>query len=47
MHGEDQSHQPEIVIAVKVADKYVIDAMEINLQAHKLHLSTLSTIDQE
>ena len=47
MHREDQAHQSQIMIAVKVADQYVIDSVKICLVAHKLHLGRFPAIDQE
>jgi len=47
MHGKNQSHQSEIVIAVKMADEYVVDPVEIYLMTHKPHLRSFATVDKE
>jgi hypothetical protein len=35
------------VIAVKVADEYVVDPVEIYLKTHELHLRSFATVNQE
>lgn len=47
VHCKDQSHQTEIMIAMKMADHNVVDAMEVDTEFHQLHLSTLSAINEE
>ena len=47
MHGEDQPHQAEIMIAVKVADEDVTDPVKVGLKAHELHLCTFSAVDHK
>ena len=47
MHRIDKTHQSQVMIAVKVTDKDVVDTMKIHLKAHQPHLSRLSTIHQE
>jgi len=47
MHGEDQTHQSKIMIAVQVADEDVIDPVEVSLHPHKLHLRGFAAIHQE
>jgi hypothetical protein len=47
VHGKDQSHQPEVMVAVQVADKDMVDPMKICLQSHQLHLSSLATINKK
>jgi hypothetical protein len=47
MHGEDKTHQPEIMIAMQVADENVIDSMKAGLILHELHLRCLATVDEK
>lgn len=47
MHGKYQSHQSQVMIAVKMADKDVVDPVEIYLKSHELHLRTFAAVDQE
>ena len=47
VHGKDQPHQPEIVIAVQVADKNVIDPVITYLKPHELHLYRFTAVDQK
>lgn len=47
VHGEDEAHQPQEMVAVQVADKDVVDAVEVGLQLHELHLGALATVNQE
>jgi hypothetical protein len=47
VHGKNQSHQSEIMIAVKMADKYVVDPVEICLKTHELHLRRFAAVNQE
>jgi hypothetical protein len=47
LHGEYQSHEPQIVIAMEVGNEDVADAVEVNLISHHLHLRRLTAIDQE
>jgi len=47
MHRKNQTHQSEEMIAMQVTNKNVIDAMEVDLKAHKLHLHSLTTINQK
>ena len=35
------------MVAVQMADKNMIDPVEVYLQPHQLHLGCLTTIDQE
>ena len=47
VHGEDQTHQAEVVVTVEVADEDVVYPVEVCLHPHKLHLRTFATVDQE
>ena len=47
MHGEKKAHQSKVMIAVKVADEYVIDFVVTDIISSQLHLASLTTIDQE
>lgn len=47
MHREDQSHQPEVVVAMQVTDENVTDPMNVRLVPHQLHLSPFATVDKE
>lgn len=47
VHGEDQSHQPEVMIAMKVTDENVPNAVKTDLKFHQLHLGSFPAIDQE
>jgi hypothetical protein len=47
VHGEDQSHQSEIMISMQVADEDMIDAMKVRLNLHELHLRCFAAIDQK
>lgn len=47
VHGEDQSHQTKIMVTMKVRDEDMVDAMQIYLIAHELHLRPFSAIDQK
>jgi len=47
MHGEEESHEPEVVVSVQVTDEDVIYFMIRNLEPHQLHLSAFATVDQE
>jgi len=47
VHGEQQSHQPQIMIAMQVRDEDVADAVQVGLNFHQLHLRALATVDQK
>jgi hypothetical protein len=47
MHGKDETHQTQKVIAVQMTDEDVANAMKIYLVAHHLHLATFAAIDEE
>ena len=47
MHCKNQSHQSEIMIAVKMADKDMVDPVEIRLKTHELHLRRFAAVNQE
>ena len=47
VHGEEQSHQAKVMVAVKVCDKDMIDPVEVGLVLHELHLGAFATVDQE
>ena len=47
MHREDQPHQTKVMIAMKVRDKNVVDAVKVCLKAHQLHLCSFTTINEK
>ena len=47
MHREDQSHQAQVMITVEVTDEDAVDAVEIDLKMHELHLHTFAAVHQE
>ena len=47
MHREQQAHETEEVIAMKVANEDVVDPVKVCLMLHQLNLSSFSTVDQE
>ena len=47
VHGRDQSHQAEIMIAVQVGDKNMIDPVKFNLVPVHLNERTFSAIYQK
>ena len=47
VHGEEQAHQPQVVITVQVADEDVVDFMKRYLVAAQLDLYPLTTVDEE
>jgi hypothetical protein len=46
-HGVDKPNKSEIMIAMKMADKDVIDTAAADLKMRKLHLGSLATVNQE
>ena len=47
MHGEDQAHQPEVMIAMQVTDEDPLDAVNAQSEFDELHLGSFATVDQE
>ena len=47
MQRRKQSHQPEIMIAVKMADENVIDALKADMITPQLNLRGFAAVDQE
>jgi hypothetical protein len=47
VQGEEQAHQPQVMVSVEVTDEDVIDFMIGQALCHQLHLSTLTAVDQE
>ena len=47
VHGEDESHQAEVMVTMQVTDKNVIDTMEVCLKTHELHLGSFAAINKE
>jgi hypothetical protein len=45
VHGKDQAHQTQVMIAVQVTDKDVIDAVVRCAKTHELHLRGFTTVD--
>lgn len=46
-HGGDQSNKSEIMVAMQMADENVLDTTSSDFVPAQLHLSALSTVDQE
>lgn len=47
VHGEDQAHETEVMIAMQVADENVIDAVQVRLETHELHLRSFPAVNQK
>lgn len=47
MHREDKPHKTQVMVAMEVTDEDVVDAMEIHLHLHQLHLCGFAAINQE
>src|SRR5882762_8823870 len=47
VHGEEQSRQPKVVIAMQVTYKNMVDLMVGKLKSHELHLSPFTAVDQK
>lgn len=47
LHGKDQAHKAQVVVAMQMTYKNMIDAMEVELVPHHLHLGSFSAIDHE
>src|SRR5262245_947386 len=47
LHREDESHQPEVVVTMQVADKEVIDFVLAEIVPAKLMLAAFATVDEE
>jgi hypothetical protein len=47
MKGEDQSHEPEVMIAMQVTDEDMVDAMHARVKFHQLDLRGFTAVDQE
>jgi len=47
VHGEEQSRQAQIVIAVQVTYKNMIDPVVGKLKSHELHLSPFTAVDEK
>lgn len=47
VHGEEQAHQAQVMIAMQVRDKYMINAMDVSVKAGKLQLCAFTTINQK
>jgi hypothetical protein len=47
MHGEDQTHQTKVVVAMKMTNEDVIDPVEVSLELHQLHLSAFAAVDEK
>ena len=45
MHGEQKSHESQVVIAVKVTDEDMTDAVCADVRLRNLKLSTLAAVD--
>jgi anti-sigma-K factor RskA len=47
VHGKEQAHQPQVMIAMQMADKDVIYFVDWDLVSHQLHLSAFTAVDQK
>jgi hypothetical protein len=47
VHAEQQTHQPQVVVTVKVANKNVVNALNGHLEPGELHLRALATINEK
>ena len=47
VHGENQTHQTQIMVTMEMTDKDVVYPMEVCLHSHELHLRAFSTVDQK
>ena len=47
VHGKDQAHQSQVVVAMQMGNKYMADAVKIFLVAQQLHLSAFTAVDEE
>jgi hypothetical protein len=47
VHGKDQPHKTEVMVAMQMTDEYMIDAMVAYIKPHQLHLGSLTTIDHK
>lgn len=47
VHGKEQAHEAEVMIAMQVRNKNMMDAMNGAVVLHQLHLCAFSAIHQE
>lgn len=47
VHGSDQAHQSEIVVAMEMGNKNMIDLLQADLLPSQLYLGSFSTIEKE
>lgn len=47
VHGEEQAHQPEVMITMQVTDENVPDPMDVNSIVGELYLGTFAAINQK
>jgi hypothetical protein len=47
VHGKDEPHQAEIMIAVQVTYENMVDTVKIDLQAHELHLRSFTAVNKK
>lgn len=46
VHGKEQAHQAQVVVAMQVGDEDVTDAVPVGFKFHELHLGAFTTINQ-
>lgn len=47
VHGKEQAHQTEVVIAMQVADEDVPDPMNVNTLIRQLDLGSFTAVNQK
>jgi hypothetical protein len=47
VHGKDQSHQPQVMVAMQMTYKNMIDPVQVRLETHELYLRAFATIDKK
>lgn len=47
VHGEQESHEPQVMITMEVTDEYVVDFVCAQLKAFELLLTAFTTINQK
>jgi len=45
VHGKQQRHQPQVMVAMQMADENVVNFMRRDLQVRELHLGPFSAIN--
>jgi hypothetical protein len=47
VHGEYQSHQPQVMVAMKMAYEDMVNPVNVGLHTHKLNLRCFAAVYQE